>query len=121
MDIFKILSGATAPIAQWAIGIAIGGMAIKWLSDQISRIRNTIYLSVNSKISSIDDPDLKEMVRFAIRYSAKRFPDVSGDEKMLMVIKAVQDATPNWIISDEQIKTIIQSEYNSLKDQLQKI
>jgi len=118
---FLIENKLAVGVAQWGLGLALSGLVANSIKKEFKKFGQGFTLEVNTKINSINDPDLKEMVRHAVRYGAHRFPDASGSQKLDMAIKAVQDATPNWIISDDKIKELLQNAYNDLKGDLDKI
>lgn len=118
MDVLKLVNST---VVQWGLGLVFGGIFLGMIRSQIKKIGDGIVLAANNQINSLDDPDLKEMARHAIRYAAKRLPNSSGSDKMQAAIKAIQDATPNFIISDAQIKELIQNEYDQIKGELETI
>ena len=117
INLLDVLSPAK-PLLEWGITIALGTAFYSLIKNEVVKIRNSLILEINAQVTSIDDPDLKEIVRHAIRYAAKRLPNATGNERLDLVIKAVQDATPNFIISDSQLEILIQTEYEAIKDKL---
>jgi len=117
MNILDIVN-PVKPLLEWGITIAMGAAFYSLIKKEVGRLRESLFLEVNSQVTSIDDPNLRKIVKHAIRYAAKRLPDATGNERLDAVIKAVQDATPNFIISDDQLKELIQTQYTALKGQL---
>lgn len=116
---FEFLSDPfVKPLIEWTGTIVIGGLVYKAVKQELSKFGNAIVLQTKDQITSIDDPDLREMVRYAIRYAATRLPDVKGNERLEAIIKAIQDATPNFIISDDQLRDLIESEFLRIKSGL---
>ena len=109
LGVMNFLNGVGGTIVKWGAPIVFGGYILKKIQDEVAKVRAGIVLEVNAKIKDINDPDIQEIVRHAIRYAAHRMPDASKSAQVAAVVKAVQDATPNWIISDDQVKQIIES------------
>lgn len=120
-DIWGFASGPARPFLEWGASIAIGGTIGAYVRSELKKIGTTLILETNHKLEDISDPDLREMIRYGIRYVAKRFPDASGNRKLELLVNAIQNATPNFIISDDEIRKIIQEEYDQIKGDLSKI
>lgn len=121
MNLLNLFSDPVHLLMQTLVSFGVGAAFYIIIKNQLSNIGQSFVLETKSQINNIEDPDLKEMLRHGIRYVAKRFPNATGNEKIGLLIRAVQDATPNFIISDNQVRELIEIEYDQIKNELIKI
>jgi len=110
-----------AQILHYGINLVFGGSLLVWITSIINKKETDLVLKVQHGIESINDPNLREMVRFGIRYAVVKFPDLKNSDLVKKVIKAIQNATPDFIASDSDIENLINDEITKVNGDLSKI
>lgn len=121
MDIFGLLGNPVKYVVEMTASAAIGAAVYMYIKKELQGFGNTLILETKNGINNVNDPDLQKMIEYGIHYVAKRFPKAADNAKLQILIKAVQDATPNLIISDDQIRMLIEDQYDEIKDRLGKV
>jgi hypothetical protein len=121
MDILGLLGNPVKYAVEMMTSAAIGAAIYLFIKKELQAFGNTLILETKNGINNVNDPDLRKLLEYGIHYVSKRFPEASNNAKLQILIKAVQDATPNLIISDDQIRTLIEDQYDEIKDRLSKL
>ena len=113
-------------IGQGLLTWAIGGMLRSYIEEEIKKqaheITKKMAFNVKSELSSIDDADLRLSASYAVRYVARKFPEISNDEKLQKAISTIQTLTPpgvDFFISDATLREVIENAYREFKAELQ--
>ncbi|MGE4169158.1 MAG: phage holin, LLH family [Candidatus Margulisiibacteriota bacterium] len=117
----NVFGGVGKQVVIWTIGGAISLFVVNEIRKFLNEIKDHIIRKVKGEVANIEDENLREAARHVVRYVAGRFPDISGDAKLQMAIKQLQDITPDILVSDDKLKVLIESAYSDFKQELKSV
>jgi len=110
-----------AGLVSWAIGGIVRSFVEEELRKQVDSLKDSVIDKINSDVKKVDDEDLKNIAKSAVRYVAKNFPDIDNSEKLKKAISTFQAMTPpavDFFISDAAMRGIIEAAYSDFKKDL---
>lgn len=117
-----IFSWISKPILDNVFNVA-SVFFVGWIVVEAKkRIAEVVQVNVDklrNDIQGMQDADLREIARHTVRYVAKKMPDASNDERLAYAIKRVQELTPNIVMSDDNVKVLIEYAYMQCKNELE--
>jgi len=122
--ILGFLGNIGTGIASWAVGGVVRSFVETELKKHSDNLKEDVISKIKSDVNKVDDEDLQEMARYAVRYVAKNFPDIDNSEKLQKAIKTLQSITPpvvDFFLSDAALRGIIEAAYRDIKKELSNI
>jgi len=115
------LGNIGAKLISWAIGGVVRSFVEEELRKQVDSLKDSVIDKISSDVKKVDDEDLKNIAKSAVRYVAKNFPDIDNAEKLKKAISTFQSITPpavDFFISDAAMRGIIEAAYTDFKKEL---
>jgi len=119
--IMSALGAAGGSLLNWALGSIIRSFVEKEVQTHIENLTHAVSAKMGSSISKIDDDNLAQAAKYAVRYVATNFPDIKNDEKLQKSIDTFLTLTPpavDFFISDDAVRGMIEKAYREFKTDL---
>lgn len=105
------------------IGITIGGVFVSgYLFNVVDDYRKEFFKNLKKKssleLAKIENEHLRAIVVDVMKYVESQFPELEGDEKMNLLVKKVQQAVPDFILTDAQVKILAEAVYFDIRETL---
>lgn len=99
--------------------ISLGtGLLVKPILNALKDQLNSLNEKAKAERAKIQNQMLKDLLTGLIRTAQRELNSASGAEKMAWVIKRAQELTPDYIISDENVKALIEGVYHTIRLEL---
>lgn len=125
MDILGTVGGFFGGIGKdvlvWTIGGAVSILIVNEIRKFLNDLKDNMIRKVKAEIANVEDENLREAARHVVRYIAGQFPEISGDEKLQLAIKKLQEITPDILVPDDKVKVLVESAYSDFKRELQSV
>jgi len=111
-------------VVSWAVGGVVRSFVETELKKHADNLKDDVISKIKGDVKKVDDKDLQEMARYAVRYVAKNFPDIDNSEKLQKAITTLQSITPpavDFFFSDAALRGIIEAAYRDFKKELSNI
>lgn len=122
--ILGFLGNIGTGIVTWAVGGVVRSFIEEELRKQAEALKTSVIEKIQADVKKVDDEDLQNAARYAVRYVAKNFPTIENSEKLQKAILTFQSITPpvlDFFISDAAIRGIIETAYRDMKKELSSI
>jgi hypothetical protein len=119
--IMSALGAAGGSLLNWALGSVIRSFVEKEIQTHIENLTHAVSAKMGSNISKIEDENLAQAAKYAVRYVATNFPDIKNDEKLQKSIDTFLTLTPpavDFFISDDAVRGMIEKAYREFKKDL---
>lgn len=107
--------------ALWVVGATAGAFVTGWIGKKAHEYEQIALQTAKQKLESIQNDNLRQAARYAVRFIAQTMPTASNSAKLKAAIKVAQEATPNFIVSDDKVRVIAEAEYMDFKQGLANI
>jgi hypothetical protein len=117
----SILSGIGDKILLGGVGLGLSWILGRRALGFFRSVKSNLISNTRRGINGIKNKDLRIVARHMTRYVASTLPNISEDEQLQLVIAEVQRVMPDILISDKDVKSIIETIYQETKYELENI